>query len=162
MPFVQVGVTDRLSIGGGTPLFLNDNNHPVWITPKFQVYRSPRTNVAVGAMHFLNVDGVTLGIAYAAGTFGSGDNALTVGVGRAYYNNDDDGDGSTVVLVGGERRLGRRIKLITENYAFTGGAVFTAGIRIFGRSLSADIGLMAPISATDFFAFPIGNVVWKF
>ncbi len=162
MPFVQVGLTDRLSIGGGTPLFLGEGNHPFWVTPKFQVYRSPRTSISVGAMHFLNVDGVTLGIAYAAGTFGSADNAVTLGVGRAYYNNDDDDAGSTVALVGGERRLSRRLKLITENYVLTGGAVLSAGIRLLGESLSADIGLIAPFDTSDFIAFPIVNFVWKF
>ena len=34
LPFVQVGVTDRFSIGAGTPLvFGNDFERPVWITP---------------------------------------------------------------------------------------------------------------------------------
>ena len=36
-PSVQVGVTDRFSIGGGTPLYFFDDIRPVWFTPKFQV-----------------------------------------------------------------------------------------------------------------------------
>ena len=50
MPFVQVGITDRLSIGGGTPLIfgIDDWNRPFWITPKLQVFHSASTNISVG------------------------------------------------------------------------------------------------------------------
>jgi len=40
MPFVQVGVTDRLSIGGGTPLIFGDVERPLWVTPKLEIVRA--------------------------------------------------------------------------------------------------------------------------
>jgi hypothetical protein len=41
MPFVQIGVTDRVSIGGGTPLLFgfDDGDRPFWITPKVQIVK---------------------------------------------------------------------------------------------------------------------------
>jgi len=90
LPFVQVGITDRLSIGGGTPLvFGGGGDRPFWVTPKFTVIDRPKTQVAVGAMHITNVDDENLGIAYGAVTQGSRDSALTVGVGVAYDRFED-------------------------------------------------------------------------
>ena len=47
LPFVQVGITDRISVGGGTPLFFGEgeSSRPFWITPKVQLIgtRPPRS-----------------------------------------------------------------------------------------------------------------------
>lgn len=162
MPTIQVGITDRLSIGGGTPLVFGGGSLPIWVTPKFQVYDSPKAAVAIGAMHFLNIDDNNLGIAYAAGTFGSRDDAMTVGVGWAYANNNDNNEGAVVVMIGGERRASRRIKWITENYIWNGGGFVSGGVRFLGESLSADLGLVSPLGIDEFFVFPVMNFVWKF
>ena len=80
LPFVQVGITDRVSVGGGTPLvFASDSSHPVWFTPKVQVYRGRNVQAAVGVMHFLNLeDDGGLGIAYGVTTtIGSDDSAVS-------------------------------------------------------------------------------------
>ena len=162
MPTVQVGITDRLSIGGGTPLVFGGGSFPIWITPKFQVYDSPRAAVAVGALHFLNIDDHSVGIAYAAGTFGSRDDAVTVGVGWAYSNNDRNDEGAAVVMIGGERRASRRLKWITENYIWNGGGFVSGGVRFLGDSLTADLGLVSPLGIDELYVFPVMNFVWKF
>lgn len=162
LPFVQVGITDRLSIGGGTPLvFGGGGDRPFWITPKLQLHESGSTSTSIGAIHFLNIDGVNLGIAYAASTFGTTDDAATVGVGWAYANTNSNDDGSMVAMIGGERRISPRVKLITENYLFTGGGIASGGIRFLGDSLSADLGLFIPIGGGAI-ALPLANFVWKF
>ena len=62
LPFVQVGLTDRISVGAGTPLIFGDGSaHPFWITPKVQVYSGAGAQVSVGVMHFLNVGDGNLG-----------------------------------------------------------------------------------------------------
>jgi hypothetical protein len=162
MPTVQVGITDRLSIGGGTPLVFGGGEFPIWVTPKFQIYDSPKAAVAVGALHFLNIDDHSMGIAYAAGTFGSRDDAVTVGVGWAYASNNRSDEGSAVVMIGGERRASRRIKWITENYIWNGGGFVSGGVRFLGESLSADLGLVSPLGIDELFVFPVMNFVWKF
>lgn len=160
MPFVQVGVTDRLSIGGGTPLFFGGGDHPFWFTPKLQLFEKGRASVAVGALHFLNVGDGSFGIAYAAGTFGSRDDALTVGLGWAYEVYGEENTGETVLMLGGEKRVSRRLKIITENHFVGGDGILSAGFRFLGESLSADIGLGMPLSGSVI--FPVVNFVWKF
>ena len=65
-------------------------------------------------------------------------------------------------MVGGEHRLTRRIKLVTENYAFEGGGIASAGVRFLGERLSVDLGLVSPLGIDEFVAFPIINFVFKF
>lgn len=161
MPFVQVGITDRFSIGGGTPLiFGGGGDRPFWLTPKFTVINRPKTQVAVGAMHITNVDNENLGIAYGALTQGSRDSAVTVGVGFAYDRFEEAS--APIVMLGGEHRVHRHIKLVTENYVFDGGGIASAGVRFMTGRLSADLGLAAPLGVDELFVFPMVNFVWTF
>ena len=84
LPFVQVGVTDRISIGAGTPLMFGDVERPFWVTPKVQLLERRSTAVSAGVMHFFNVDEASIGIAYGVVTQGSADSAATIGAGYAY------------------------------------------------------------------------------
>lgn len=161
LPFVQVGVTDRFSIGGGTPLIFTseDWHRPFWITPKLEVFRGGSTHVSAGA--FLGFgEGSSAGIAYGVFTHGTPDASLTAGVGMAYAS---DGGRAPVVMVGGERRIRRNLKVITENYLWKGGNGFVSGgFRLFGEQLSADIALAVPIGTDSLIAFPLVNFVYVF
>ncbi len=161
IPFVQAGITDRFSIGAGTPLiFGGGGDRPFWLTPKFTVIARPKTQVAVGAMHMMNIDGDSLGVAYGAMTQGTRDTALTVGVGYAYEEFEDSG--APVVMIGGEHRVHRHVKLVTENYVFREGGIASAGVRFMTGRLSADLGLATPLGVDDVFVFPMVNFVWTF
>lgn len=160
-PFVQVGVTDRLSVGGGTPLVfgLGDWDRPFWLTPKLQVYSSESSQAAIGVLHVFDTNGDTAGIGYGVGTFGSSDNAITVGAGVAYAGDDRGG----ILMIGGERRVARNLKLITENYVWEGGGGFiSGGVRFIGERLSADLALAVPMGLGDVIAFPVVNFVYVF
>ena len=163
LPFVEYGVTDRITIGGGTPLvFGGGSGTPFWVTPKVQILKSKSTAASIGVLHFFNAGDASPGIAYGVVTQGSTDSALTVGAGYAYARDDDNDRGAPVVMLGGEHRLTRRIKLITENYAFDGGGLASAGVRFLGERLSVDLGLVSPLGTDRFFAFPLVNFVFKF
>ena len=163
LPFVQVGITDRISIGGGTPLFFGSGSgHPFWITPKVQVLATKSTEAAVGVMHFLNVGDGNLGVAYGVVTQGHADTAVTVGVGYAYERSSGNVNGAAIGMIGGEHRVSRRLKLVTENYLFEGGGLGTFGVRFLGEHLSADLGLVVPLGVGEFVAFPMVNFVWQF
>lgn len=160
-PFVQVGVTDRFSLGGGTPLVFgfDDGFRPFWFTPKFQVVNTAKVQAAVGVLQIFNTSGDNGGIAYGVGTFGDSDNALTVGGGLAY----SEGDRGGVVMVGGEGRVRNNLKLITENYLWKdGNGIVSGGVRFLGERLSADLALAIPIGFDDFVAFPVVNFVYVF
>ena len=162
MPFVQIGVTDRVSIGGGTPLVFGFDNddRPFWITPKVQILKTSSTDVAAGVFQVFNAAGDGGGVAYAVSTSGTARGSFTVGGGMAYGNN---GGRSGVVMVGGERQVRRNLKLMSENYLWKdGNGVASAGVRFFGDRLSADLALGFPIGSDEFFAFPIVNFVYVF
>lgn len=186
LPFVQVGITDRFSLGVGTPLlFLGDDaSRPVWVTPKYQFYRGSRVTAAAGVMHFhVFGEDARVGLAYGVATIGSDDNAWTAGAGWAYsryYENEYDPacwsvpyqpcdptrvartEGSPVIMVGGERRLSRRVKFITENYAFEGAGIASFGVRFIGERLSADLGAAIPLGVDEIIVVPVVNFVWTF
>lgn len=163
LPFVQVGITDRISIGGGTPLMFGggESGRPFWITPKVQLIRRPTTQVSVGVFHGFSGggDGEYGGIAYVVGTRGNTASSFTIGAGLAYSGG---GGRSPVLMVGGERQFRRNMKFITENYIWKGSnGVATGGIRFFGERLSADLALAIPIA--DFFVVaPMVNFVYIF
>jgi hypothetical protein len=158
VPFAQVGVTDRFSIGGGA-LPLYPDRPPFWVTPKLQVLDTDRAQVAIGSMHAF-VQGFHAGVAYGVVTTGVPDAALTAAVGVAYAG---DGGKAVVAMVGGERRIGRRAKFLSENYLWSGGTgVLINGVRIYGRKFSADLGLGIPIGAAGVMAFPVVNLVYVF
>jgi hypothetical protein len=165
MPFVQVGLTDRLSVGGGTPLVfgISDWNRPFWVTPKLQVVSGERVQAAVGTLHVFDTSGNGGGIAYGVGTFGTNAAAITAGVGRTYTG---FGGGRVLVMLGGERQVGRSVKLLTENYlrssAGNAEGLASAGVRFFGERLSADVGLATPLGTGTFFVFPLVNFVYVF
>jgi hypothetical protein len=163
LPFVQIGITDRVSVGAGTPLIFGDGSaHPFWITPKVQVFESASTQASVGVMHFLNVGDGTLGIAYVVGTRGSADSAITGGIGYAYDRSYDTTNGAAVVMIGGEHRVRRGMKVMTENYVFNGGTILTGGVRWLGEHFSADLALVVPTDGSFAVAFPLVNVVYSF
>ena len=160
-PFVQVGLTDRISVGGGTPLLfgVEDWHRPFWITPKVQVVRTERAQAAVGLLHVFDFDGDNAGIAYGVSTFGDNDNAATVGAGLAYM----DDDRGWVVMGGAEGRLTRSLKVITENYVWKGGqGILSGGVRILGERLSADLALAVPLGVNTFIAVPVVNFAYVF
>lgn len=169
LPFVQVGITDRLSIGAGTPLLFGDFERPYWFTPKFQVLQHGSTSASVGVMHFLNAgDNANIGVAYGVVTSGSADTAISIGAGYAYSRwrhdagRDGDDAGSGVLMLGGEHRVTKRMKLVTENYVFNGGGFASGGIRLFGEKLSADFGMMYPLFDGSNILIPMVNIVRKF
>ena len=163
VPFVQVGITDRFSIGGGTPLlfgFDDEWQRPFWVTPKFQVLNSERTQLSLGALHAFDADGDGGGIAYAVMTHGDDVKSVTAGAGVAYASS---GGTAPVIMIGAEGRVRRNMKAITENYLWQGGrGVVSAGVRFFGDKISADLALAVPIGASELFAFPIVNFVYVF
>lgn len=163
MPFVQVGVTDRLTLGGGTPLIFSgdSDSHPFWFTPKFQIAKDERTQVAAGVMHFVFTgDEEPLGIAYGVVTHGTPDASVTAGLGYGYATS---GRQTWIGMLGGDKRVGRRVKLLAEGYLWEDGeGIVMGGVRLFGSRLSADLGLVTTVGDDDTFVFPVVNVVWTF
>ena len=164
LPFVQVGVTDRISVGGGTPLvfFFDEEgfDRPFWLTPKVQVFNGQTVQASVGVFQGFG-GGSSAGIAYGVVTGGSKIGSVTGGVGVAY---NSDGDRTVIMMAGGDRQVTRNVKLVTENYVWQSGAgIVSGGVRFFGERMSADVALGVPIGGdAGGFAFPVVNFVYLF
>jgi hypothetical protein len=162
LPFVQYGVTDRISIGGGTPLWFgfDKGSRPFYITPKVQLVNTGRTQVAVGAMHAF-VDGFDGGgVAYGVVTRGDNDKSITASTGVFYADGAAHG---VIVSVGGERRITDRIRFITENaITQTGHGMISGGTRFMGRHWSADVGLWTPLGVDLVRPFILANFAYAF
>jgi hypothetical protein len=151
IPVVSYGVTDWFSITGGIPVIPGAIGKVAYVEPKLRLPLGPRSPVQLsgGASVFFDTDGEgAAGIIYGAGTLGTEDNALHVTAGFPFLAVDDDSDEfgeQPLIMVGGETRVSRRIKLLSENYFLLGesGVIAVAGVRIFGERLSADAGLGA-------------------
>ncbi len=62
-----------------------------------------------------------------------------------YGSDDESGSAIPMFTVGGDRRMSRRVKFVTENYIFQDGVIVTAGARIIGQVTSFEFGGLVPI-----------------
>ena len=181
MPFVAVGIHDRVTLAAGTPLVFSSQQSErlLWFAPKVQLFQRPNTAAAMGVLHFwlagrdsycpagdpyCEEDPAHYGVAYAVMTLGSEDEAVTFGGGAAYSGMELVQD-PLVFMAGGEMRTSKGLKLITENYFFPGGNFFilSGGMRFFGEKLTADLGLFAPLGEgmDGLVALPLVNFVYN-
>jgi hypothetical protein len=158
LPSLQVGITDRVSVGGGTPLLFSlGGNRPFWITPKIAVINHHRTQVAVGAVQTFNFDG--LGFAYAVMTTGTPRQSVTAATAITYAHS---GGRAVVLLLGGDKQVRRKMKLVTENYYVRGQGVLSAGVRFFDERKSLDAAIFAPINSYFYGLVPTLSFVYRF
>jgi len=166
--FVAVGVGDRVTLAGGTPIIPGAIGEAFYLAPKITVVNAERFQLAAGALSFFLTDEIdegSVGVAYGVATWGSSDNAVTVGAGWGFALTTDESAiaDEPVLMLGLEKRTSRGLKLISENYYVSGIALLSGGVRFLGERFSADLGLGAGISSDDsFFGLPILNVAWRF
>ena len=165
MPFLSLGLTDRVTLSGGMPLiFTAEGIQLAWLAPKAELVRTDRFRGSLGVLAFFLAGEGSAGVLYGVGTFGrTTDHGLTVGAGWGYTSGDGI-HGAPALMLGGETRTGRSTKLITENYYFPaeGFGILSAGPRFFGERLSADLGLGVPFgSGEELFVFPVVNFAWN-
>lgn len=169
-PFVGYGVTDRFTIAGGTPIVPGAIGRVFYLAPKYTVLNRGNTSFSVGTLSFFvteEIDEGNAGILYGAGTYGSGDNAITLGAGWFYAAGDGWSGTSNepVFMLGGERRISRRVKLITENWLSVNpgvNGVISGGFRFLGDRLSADLGFAGVTGVEAACCLPLINFVWSF
>jgi len=141
------GVTSRVTLGGGFSVFPTGDfsDNIFYVTPKVGLVQTPRFNLAAGALVGFagfgdSGDGTeSFGILYGVGTAGSPDASVTFGAGLAYLGSDLAD--RPLLMFGGERRVARRVSLVTENYVLPGeeGTLLSYGLRFFGDRLSTDL-----------------------
>jgi len=161
LPTFQIGITDRFSVGAGTPLMIP--GRIAWFSPKYEMYRGPSTSVAAGLIHVAAFGEGGITVAYGVATTGNAGGAVSYGVGVARGFSDDSSGHILVGMVGGQRRLSARTAFVTENYLVAGVAMVSGGVRHSRGRFSADLGLMTMISREGLVPpGPIINLAWKF
>jgi hypothetical protein len=167
------GLTDRVTLGASMTLFPSDNflkNNVYFVSPKIGLSQSERFNTAVGAWiggaPFSDAAGAinTFGIAYGVATWGGADAAFTLGGGYGFA--EGKLARNPMVMVGGTRRISRRLTFVTENWIFPNvqdHPLISAGFRTIGESISWDFGGMTVLGTGDGAVFvPWFGAAWKF
>jgi hypothetical protein len=145
------GLTSRVTLGAGFSVFPTSDlsQNILYLTPKVGLIQTTSFNLAAGALigyaGFSGFDEAandvgSFGIVYGVGTAGSPDGSVTVGLGFG-YGGGGFGD-NPIVMIGGEKRVARRVSLLSENYIVTGvtdGTLVSYGLRFFGDRLSVDL-----------------------
>ena len=155
-PAVSLGIADIVSLNGGISILPTGiAAQLVYVTSKITFFQSNNFSVAAG-LGYTNIVG-SFGLEkgggvlyYGVGTYGGEDKSITVGGG--FF----DLVGATppsefLLLIGGELRISKSVKLITENYIIPAGdfALASIGIRFFGKHLAGDFGLLTTIQKKE-------------
>lgn len=153
-PGVAYGMTDNVSIGGGVSLIPGaGTDQLVYVTPKVGVSLAPRINAAIGVIAATVPDEDAFGAIYGVGTFGDGNASFTAGIAYGFAGSDVSSE--FAVLLGGEKRITRRVALVTENYfvpSSLGQPVVSGGVRLMSEKLTVDLAMFNLLG--DDFVFP--------
>jgi hypothetical protein len=175
LPFVAFGITDQVSLAGGTVLLPGAFGRVWYVAPKVTFYEREDLAVGVGGLGigvFVEDERFTAGLGYGLVTYGGPERSLTAGAGFAFA--EGGLSSGLIVTIGGELQLSNSLKLITENYLLpwedevswdpvTGRsryetkyeALLGVGIRFFGQRLAVDLaGFTSPsLVGEDLFPF---------
>jgi hypothetical protein len=144
-PVVGVGLTDRVSVTGGMSLIPFSPDQLFYVAPKVNLIASSSASLAAGVLYlrivgFIPASGYA-GIAYGVTTFGGENSAATVLVGFPFASGG--WERRPLIVLGGETRVSRRVKLLIEGWKHPGSNDVPAigGVRLIGNRVSWDFGL---------------------
>ena len=145
-PLLAVGMADYVTFTGGISLIPGASDQLVYLAPKVRAVHLNKFDLAGGVLYINSTGGGSegVGILYGVGTYGTADEALTVGLGWGFA--EGELENKPILLLGGELRASNSVKFITENWIppNTDVALVSLGIRFFGDNVAADIGLIHP------------------
>ncbi|MDQ8155014.1 MAG: hypothetical protein P3B98_10165 [Gemmatimonadota bacterium] len=166
------GLTDRVTLGASMTLFPTGDflrNNAYFLSPKIGLTQGERFSTAVGAW----VGGApfsdeadatnTFGIAYGVATWGGPDAAFTLGGGYGFA--EGKLARNPMVMIGGTRRISRRLAFVTENWVFPNveeHPLISAGFRTIGESISWDFGGLTVLGTGGAVLVPWFGAAWKF
>lgn len=169
-PSIAVSVSERVDMSAGATIpFVSSDGAAIALNGNVKVTltQSDGFATAVGgsALVPLSTEDVAPGIGgtvYGLATFGGEAGAVTIGAYGVYatdFESAEFGDGAALLL-GLERQVSDRFKLISENYvfmAFGEGSAFgsLSGVRFFGDRLAADVAVALVAVDGDFVTIPI-------
>jgi len=168
-PGIAYGFTDNFTFGGGMTLLpgVDIDDQVFYFTPKFGLKTSHNSNIAAGALVLalpeIDDESPVVGIIYGVGTFGDPDGSLTVGLGYGFV--EDEIVDKPMFMIGGEKRLSRRVSFVSENWIFpeVDQPLVSAGFRFFGEGISVDLALFNVLGEDTIFpGIPWVDFVFNF
>jgi hypothetical protein len=144
------GVSDRVMLSAGTSLLegvdsagRSTRRGLAFADGRVGLARGRHTAVAVGAFWgWLGLDRAngSVGAGYGVVTLGSNDHAVTVLGGYPFASRSFEK--KAIVMLGGETRIGRRFKLMTENWKLPqiSRVASVYGVRYLGDEFSVEVG----------------------
>ena len=142
-PFAAIGVTDWFTLAGGMSLLPGAEKQVFYLAPKFTPVQLTNFDASIGVIYAVIPDeDEGAGIAYGVATYGTEKATITLGLGFGFYGADFAD--KPILVLGGELRVSKSIKLLTENWFILSekASLLTFGIRFFGENLAADFGLV--------------------
>ena len=152
-PFASIGIENFLTIGGGISIVPSLKNQMIYFSPKITPIHFEFIDLAAGVFYMTSksFEGEKIefpkgfGVVYAMGTFGGQDKSISVGLGWGlrgeFYNN------KPLLILGGELKIARNLKLITESWIPPDSKYILGmiGFRVIGKDVSGDAVIMRPI-----------------
>lgn len=163
--FVNYGLTDNISIGGGFEFISTISGEPIWfLTPKVSHSLNEKNHIGVGVFTAgLSTYGYGT-LMYGVYTRGTGEANITIGAGYGLF--DGDISNSPILTFSGFKRLTNGLALTSENYIGTStssGYFGIHGIRFISRRNSFDIGgMVIPGSGLKIPIIPYASFVRSF
>lgn len=162
MPTIHAGITDYINVGFGISV-------PVglfYFAPKVRFLKTEAISMSAGMLWCPKQESSSFesfSIAYIASSIGNQDASLNIGVG--YNFTEDLFDKKPIVQVGGDVRLGKGFKLISENWVIVGETIpiLSAGFRAFYEFINFDL-LAVFVPSKDFPLpfYPIASIGFNF
>jgi len=141
-PFIAVGLTDWLTLSGGMSLLPGADKQLFYFAPKITPIQTTDFDASLGILYITIPDEQGAGIGYGVATYGNEKASLTLGLGFGFSG--DEFEDRPIVVIGGDVRISKSVKFISENWIVLAGDVnlFSFGVRFFGENIAADFGLV--------------------
>lgn len=164
--FVNVGITDHISIGGGFEFISLVNGSPIgFLTPKIGTEISEHWSVSTGAFIVGGFDLFAGALPYAVTTYTHGESSITAGVGL-WTDFDEFYTDEPAILISGTHRITNSLALLSENYiivdSFRPYFFGIQGIRILSEKNAFDIGIVFFDEFTDGIPLPYVGYARRF
>jgi len=142
LPTIGIGITDYSILAGGMSLVPGAEQQYIYMHLKFIPFQQENLNLAFGNVYATLTEGERDwdgGFLYTVLTAGDYNYALTLGGGLLWDNKT-----YPAIFLGGETRVSRSIKLISENWELIEHklTIVSLGVRFIGRYLSSDLALV--------------------
>lgn len=158
-PSAAIGFGDIAMVSGGMSIFptLGLDEQIYYFAPKVRLLALDLVSAAAGLLYVgVGSEDEYGGLAYGVVTLGDDRAAVTAGPGFPFYSEGGFAD-ETLAVVGGEVRVSRGLKLISENWFVPGseGAFFTLGLRGLTGKNSIEFAVLIP--TTDGVVIPVAS-----